>query len=222
MPLFAWRSPFRHTRLVSLALGRWSLLSTVLLAAIVVPFFLYEEPITCWTQEFIERQDSRWVVGGALGGLLATDLLLPIPSSLVSIAAGYVLGFWKGSAVIWIGMTAACLIGYLLGATAGREVTRRFVGEKELQRASHAQTRFGDWVVVVFRAVPVLAEASVLFAGVARMPFARFVAPGDAIEPWHLAGLLSRRSLRSRGRIVFAGSRGCDRPAGSCHDDCPL
>ncbi len=164
-----------RARIVSLARGRWSLLSAALLAAIVVPFFLYEEPITCWTQEFIERQDSRWVVGGALGGLLATDLLLPIPSSLVSIAAGYVLGFWKGSAVIWIGMTAACLIGYLLGATAGREVTRRFVGEKELQRASHAQTRFGDWVVVVFRAVPVLAEASVLFAGVARMPFARFV-----------------------------------------------
>ena len=157
------------------ALGRWSVLSTALLAAIVVPFFLYEDPITSWTQEFIERQDSRWVVGGALGGLLATDLILPIPSSLVSIAAGYVLGFWKGSAVIWTGMTAACLIGYLLGATAGREVTRRFVGEKELRRASHAQTRFGDWVVVIFRAVPVLAEASVLFAGVARMPFARFV-----------------------------------------------
>ncbi len=150
-------------------------MSTALLAAIVVPFFLYEDPITSWTQEFIERQDSRWVVGGALGGLLATDLILPIPSSLVSIAAGYVLGFWKGSAVIWTGMTAACLIGYLLGATAGREVTRRFVGEKELRRASHAQTRFGDWVVVIFRAVPVLAEASVLFAGVARMPFARFV-----------------------------------------------
>ena len=160
---------------MSRALGRWSLLSAAVLAAIVVPFFLYEEPISRWTQEFVEREDSRWVVGGVLGGLLATDLLLPIPSSLISTAAGYLLGLWAGSAVTWTGMTAACLIGYLLGVTAGREVTRRFVGEEELQRASRAQGRFGDWVVVIFRAVPVLAEASVLFAGVARLPFGRFV-----------------------------------------------
>ena len=160
---------------MSLALGRWSLLSAALLAAILVPFFLYEEPITRWTQEFVEREGARWVVGGVLGGLLATDVLLPIPSSLVSTAAGYLLGLWAGAAVAWTGMTAACLVGYLLGATAGREVTRRFVGEEELQRASRAQDRFGNWVVVIFRAVPVLAEASVLFAGVTRMPFRRFV-----------------------------------------------
>ena len=160
---------------MSLALGRWSLLSAALLAAIVVPFFLYEEPITRWTQEFVQHEDSRWVVGGVLGGLLATDLVLPVPSSLVSTAAGYLLGLWAGSAVTWAGMTAACLIGYLLGATAGREVARRFVGEEELQRAARAQSLFGDWMVVIFRAVPVLAEASVLFAGVVRMPFGRFV-----------------------------------------------
>ena len=160
---------------MSLALGKWSLLSAALLAAIVVPFFLYEETIIRWTQEFVEREDAPWVVGGVLGGLLATDLLLPIPSSLVGTAAGYLLGLGTGSAVTWAGMTAACLIGYLLGATAGREVTRRFVGEEELRRASRAHRRFGDWVIVIFRAVPVLAEASVLFAGVARMPFRRFV-----------------------------------------------
>ena len=160
---------------MSLALGRWSLLSAALLAVILVPFFLYEEPITRWTQEFVEREGARWVVGGVLGGMLATDVLLPIPSSLVSTAAGYLLGLWAGAAVTWSGMTVACLIGYLLGATAGRGVTRRFVGEEELQRASRAQSRFGDWVVVIFRAVPVLAEGSVLFAGVTRMPFRRFV-----------------------------------------------
>ena len=160
---------------MSLALGRWFLLSAALLAAILVPFFLYEEPITRWTQEFVEREGARWVVGGVLGGLLATDVLLPIPSSLVSTAAGYLLGLWTGSAVTWTGMTAACLIGYLLGATVGRGATRRFVGEEELQRASRAQSRFGNWVVVIFRAVPVLAEASVLLAGVVRMPFRRFV-----------------------------------------------
>ena len=37
-----------------------------------------------------------------------------------------------------------------------------------------ASARFGAWTIVLFRAVPVMAEASVLFAGFTRMPLALF------------------------------------------------
>ena len=147
----------------------------VLLAAILIPFFLYEEPISAWVQGFLKQEDAPWLVSAILAGLLAADLVLPIPSSVLSTAAGYLLGLWTGSFVTWTGMTLGCLIGYGLGATAGRKLTRRFVGDDELERASHAQSRFGDWMIVIFRAVPVLAEASVLFAGIAGMPVRRFL-----------------------------------------------
>ena len=157
------------------SLARWSSWIAVLLAAILIPFFLYEEPINAWTQAFLKQEDSQGLVSAILGGLLAADLVLPIPSSVLSTAAGYLLGLWAGSFVTWAGMTLGCLIGYGLGATAGRKLTRGIVGDDELDRASLARSRFGDWMIVIFRAVPVLAEASVLFAGVVGMPIRRFL-----------------------------------------------
>jgi membrane protein DedA with SNARE-associated domain len=38
-----------------------------------------------------------------------------------------------------------------------------------------AHARWGDWAIIVCRSAPVLAEASVVFAGVAGMPLGRFL-----------------------------------------------
>jgi uncharacterized membrane protein YdjX (TVP38/TMEM64 family) len=102
-----------------------------------------------------------------LAGLLALDVLLPVPSSLVSTAAGAMLGFWGGVASSWLGMTAGCLLGYWLGTRAPLSA--------DMERVARARNRYGDLALVLFRAVPVLAEASVLFAGFTRMPRARFL-----------------------------------------------
>ena len=94
---------------------------------------------------------------------------------MASTACGYLLGLWGGTLVSWAGMTAACLAGYWLGSR-GQPGARRLVGSAEMERVSLAAIRLGPWVVVLFRPVPVLAEASVIFAGLLRMPFRRFLA----------------------------------------------
>ena len=154
---------------------RWALLATGLLAAILVPFFLYETEITAWTEELLESERSQWTVAGLLGLLLASDVLLPVPSSLISTGCGYVLGAVIGTVVSWAGMTAGAAIGYLVGARPGKVVAANAVGDDGLDQARAAQERYGDWSIIVSRAVPVLAEASVIFAGVAGMPFRRFL-----------------------------------------------
>ena len=154
---------------------RWALLATGLLAAILVPFFLYETEITAWTEELLESERSQWTVAGLLGLLLASDVLLPVPSSLISTGCGYVLGAVIGTVVSWAGMTAGAAIGYLVGARPGKVVAANAVGDDGLDQARAAQERYGDWAIIVSRAVPVLAEASVIFAGVAGMPFRRFL-----------------------------------------------
>ena len=154
---------------------RWTLLTVAALALILVPFLLYEEAITAWTRDVASGERSRAVVAAIFGGLLASDVLLPIPSSLVSTFCGYTLGALGGLVISWAGMTAGALIGYWLGRHGARGLTRRFVGEQELERASRVQARWGDWAIVVSRSVPVLAEASVVFAGVTAMPLRRFV-----------------------------------------------
>lgn len=41
---------------------------------------------------------------------------------------------------------------------------------------ARASERYGHWFLVLFRGVPVLAESSVVFAGLSRMPLRRFLA----------------------------------------------
>lgn len=157
-------------------ISRWLLLCTIILAAILVPFFLFGEKIESWTDAFLQSASDRaaWIAA-FVGFLLASDILLPVPSSLVSTAAGLFLGFLSGTLTSWAGMTISCLVGLWLGRKFGRPLAVRLVGEKELQRLEELGRRFGDWVMVISRPVPVLAEASVLFAGIGRMPTHRFV-----------------------------------------------
>jgi membrane protein DedA with SNARE-associated domain len=108
-------------------------------------------------------------------GLLTFDVFLPVPSSIVSTAAGAMLGFWKGTGVIWLGMSAGCLIGYATGWRTAA-AARRFVGEESLARAADVMDRYGPWALVACRPVPVLAEASTVFAGIVRARFVPFLA----------------------------------------------
>jgi membrane protein DedA with SNARE-associated domain len=155
---------------------RWTLLTLALLAFILVPFVLFQTPINAWTEQFLESGRSKPLAAAVLAALLAGDVLLPVPSSLVSTAAGYLLGFVPAAVVSWTGMTAGCGLGYLAGSWAGGASAGRFVSESNLARVAAARERHGDWMLVLFRAVPVLAEASVIFAGFIRMPAGRFFA----------------------------------------------
>lgn len=153
---------------------RWAVVWVVLIGLVLVPFFLFETEFNAFAARMTRSDTAVWLASTSIFGLLALDVLLPVPSSIVSTAAGVLLGFWLGAAVIWAGMMVACLLGYAIGARASG-LARRFVGEAGLQRADRLLTRYGDWTIVMCRPVPVLAEASVIFAGLVRAPFARFV-----------------------------------------------
>ncbi len=152
---------------------RWMVLWVLLLAVILVPFFLFESQFDAFAAQAIRNDTTRWVAAASIVGLLALDVVLPVPSSIVSTAAGVLLGFWMSVAVIWIGMMVACLLGYALGARASG-AARRFLGAESLARAHTLAGRYGDWAIVFCRPVPVLAEASVIFAGLVGAPFRKF------------------------------------------------
>ena len=60
-----------------------------------------------------------------VAGLLASDVLLPVPSSLVSSFAGHMLGFTIGLLAVWSGMMLGCLVGYWIGASGGAPSSAR-------------------------------------------------------------------------------------------------
>jgi len=166
---------------------RWFVILSTLALLILVPFVLFEESFNQLGDRVVQGGGSSWVVGLAVAALLGSDVLLPVPSSVVSAAAGVLLGFWRGALAVWIGMSLSCLIGYLIGSRSSN-LTRRFVGDAGLARASAIAHRYGDMAIVFCRPVPVLAEATVILAGMVKAPMGRVLALGMAANAGVAAG----------------------------------
>ena len=154
----------------------WSILLVSVLMLVIVPFCIWGDQVDAWTETFLETAHGRpGVAAGVLGGLLASDILFPIPSSIVSTACGLFLGVTLGALTSLVGMVISCGLGYWLGRICGRPVAVKLVGEKDLTNFEGFSKKYGLWALVLARPVPVLAEVSVLFAGVSRMSFGQFM-----------------------------------------------
>ncbi len=153
---------------------RWTVLWVLVVALVLIPFFLFEDWFNDLALQVAGGTTSRLAAAVLVGGLLTFDVFLPVPSSLVSAAAGLVLGFWPAAALIWCSMTLACLLGYAFGRSAAG-AARRFVGEAGIARATGLAADYGNYAIALCRPVPVLAEASIIVAGLVRAPLGRFL-----------------------------------------------
>ncbi len=150
------------------------LLTLMLLVVILIPFFLFHEYMDNWTAQILKTSGEHpFYTAVLLAFLLLSDILLPVPSSIVSIGAGFLLGFVYGTIVSFIGMTAGCLLGYALGK--GSSKTMKWLDTETRHRMERFFQRHGNWSVILARPVPVLAEASAFFAGISKMNFRAFV-----------------------------------------------
>lgn len=145
---------------------RLVLLVCAVLALILIPFFLWEDTFAALATTLVERHRGEWWISPAIAGLLAGDVFLPVPSSILSTASGVLLGFLGGALTNIIGMTLGCWMGYRAGRVARGRADHRL---------ESLWARHGEWTLILTRAVPVLAEAAVLFAGMTAMPMRRFL-----------------------------------------------
>ena len=106
-----------------------------MLALILIPFALWEEPINAWSARLLTPAAGRATVALLVVLLLASDVVLPIPSSFVSAGAVALLGAWQGGLTIALGMTVAAWLGYGIGRFGGEPLARRMAGPAELERA---------------------------------------------------------------------------------------
>lgn len=139
----------------------------VLLAATLIPIVPFaiigELPGDRWLQSSSTDDLSFGALGAAL---LALDVLLPIPSSILGALLGGRLGFAQGFAWAWLGLCTGQTAGYALG----RLLPSRWASELP------STPTFA--LVFLSRPVPVLAEAVAIAAGVERLPFARYFVTG--------------------------------------------
>jgi len=143
---------------------------------IIVPFCFFGGAVDAWTARLLEHADAHPLqTGSLLTLLLAVDILIPVPSSLVSTACGMTLGFLGGTCASFIGMTLSSAAGLLLGRYAA-PAAQRLIGQNEIAWLHSFHKQHGVWLLLALRPVPVLAEASVVFSGLARQPLPQALA----------------------------------------------
>ncbi|WP_044335954.1 VTT domain-containing protein [Sphingomonas hengshuiensis] len=132
---------------------------------VLVPFFLFGPTLEARMAGSIGVPGVATAMAG--GTLLALDIVLPVPSSLVATAMGAALGGWPGALVNTLGLTAGCLLGLVIGRS-GSPLAGRILGPALYARFVLWIERNGVAAVLLCRAVPVLAEASIVAAGTAK------------------------------------------------------
>ena len=134
-----------------------------------------------WDEQFTLEGSVKWLESAgpwawAAGiSLLAGDLLLPVPSTIVISALGFIYGVLWGGVIAAVGLMVAGLCGYGVGRLFGEGVARRWLGDRDYEKGKLLFAAGGGWVVALSRALPILPEVISCTAGLVRMSFKRFV-----------------------------------------------
>lgn len=108
---------------------------------------------------------------GVLGiSLLVADAVLPVPSSVVMISLGALYGAPLGALLSFVGRFGMAVLGFALGR-AGTPIVAKLIGRPRERHAESLVRRWGAFAIIVSRPVPLLAEAVVLAAGAAKLPW---------------------------------------------------
>lgn len=142
-----------------------------------LPFLLFGSQMDAWAAAWRASPPAKPVVAGVIISLLATDIFLPIPSSVINTLAGYELGVLAGTVACWLGMSIGAILGFALAKRWGQPFALWLTKESDLARMRWLSERYGPGVLILTRGVPILAEASVLLMGIHDLSWRRFLLP---------------------------------------------
>ncbi len=168
----------------------------------------------------------EWVQGiGPWGAVLFAAAYVPaavllVPGSLLTLAAGFIFGVVKGTAIVSLGSTAGAAAAFLVGRSIGRDwVARRLAGRPKMAAIARAVETEGFKIVLLTRLSPVLPFNLLNYAfGLTAVPLRKYILaswigmlPGTIMYVYvgsaasSLAALLSGDQPRSAGQqVLFA------------------
>ncbi len=176
------------------------LLVVTVLAAVAVPLVplaVFGMRLDAWVAAWLATEPPAPMLAAAEVGVLAADILLPVPSSLVATFGGAVLGIPLGTLCAWLGLTIGSLAGWALGRFAGAAAVGGLPADERTAIESW-QARLGPLAVLLTRPLPLAAEAAALLAGATGMGVGSFLAAAATGNlavalVWSVTGALGRQ-----------------------------
>lgn len=147
---------------------------------------------------FLESLYAHMGYVGVLVAMAIESACIPLPSEIVLPMAGWMVA--RGEFDLWLttiagtlGCTAGSIAAYAVGAYGGRPLLAKYgkyvlISTDELDTADRWFARYGDAAVFFSRLLPVVRTFISFPAGVARMPFVKFIVYSTLGSiPWSLA-----------------------------------
>jgi len=170
-------------------------------AAIILSKLLLENVFGIQTDALVQSWITNAGAGSALTimALLAADLFLPIPSSLIMVLSGAAFGVMGGALLGLVGSIGGEWLGFELVRRYGRRASAAIVGDEEIERLSRAFARHGLAAVAVTRALPVVMETTSVVAGLSSMTrsaflIGSFIGTAPIVLVYAYAGAVSRQT----------------------------
>jgi uncharacterized membrane protein YdjX (TVP38/TMEM64 family) len=170
-------------------------------AAIILSKLLLENVFGIQTDALVQSWITNAGAGSALTimALLAADLFLPIPSSLIMVLSGAAFGVMGGALLGLVGSIGGEWLGFELVRRYGRRASAAIVGDEEIERLSRAFARHGLAAVAVTRALPVVMETTSVVAGLSSMTrsaflIGSFIGTSPIVLVYAYAGAVSRQT----------------------------
>ncbi|MDQ3291849.1 MAG: VTT domain-containing protein [Bacteroidota bacterium] len=141
---------------------------------LIISTFLLFEDLEHWMAANLHSEKSIATFTFLSFSFMAGDTLLPVPSSLLMILNGKILGPFWGTLVSWSSSLLSSIFGFYLGRSANPYFDKFFSGQDKAFSNSFFQ-KFGNLAITISKALPILSEAISFMAGTTTIPFKTFL-----------------------------------------------
>ncbi|WP_299002371.1 VTT domain-containing protein [uncultured Shewanella sp.] len=155
------------------------ILLTSLTLMVILSFLFLEknttEIITSIFQKLQQENQQPYLSMIFLTAILSLNVILPVPDSLASVIATSHFNQFLAPTMICLGLTISAFFGYWLGGSLKKitfQPSPNYQATDKTQRGTHHASII---LLILFRAIPVLAELSVITAGIIKLPFKQFI-----------------------------------------------
>lgn len=143
----------------------------VSIALIIVVFLLFQNLEVFFSGLLNHLSSNARLFAPVSFLVLASDIVLPVPSSIVMYVNGYVLGTFMGALLSFLALALSSTIGYYIGMLALVSVK-----SKNNAKADQLLEKYGAPIILITRGIPILSEAVCIVCGYNKMSFRKYFA----------------------------------------------